>query len=102
MLLTAQSRLLIAIFYFLIISALFCLPGSVLPKESWLSKIYFDKWVHVGFFALLMLLWLWALEPPKKGIMKLLFTAALYGIIVEIVQDQFIPHRSFDISDWLA
>ncbi|HUQ97705.1 MAG TPA: VanZ family protein [Chitinophagaceae bacterium] len=103
MILSARIRLSLALLYFLIISFLFCLPGSVLPKEDWLSKIYFDKWVHIGFFAVLVVLWLWALLPSKKVLVWLLLAAAaVYGITVEIVQDQFIPNRSFDIGDWMA
>lgn len=81
---------------------MFCLPGSVLPNENWLSKIYFDKWVHIGFFAVLLLLWLWVLMPDKKGVLWLLAAAVLYGITVEFVQDRFIPNRSFDLGDWAA
>lgn len=91
-----------ACIYFIVISVLFFLPGSVLPKEDWLSKIYFDKWVHTGFFAVLVMLWLWVLMPEKKGVIWLIAAAALYGISVEIIQDRFIPNRSFDLGDWIA
>lgn len=91
-----------ACIYFVCISVLFFLPGSVLPKEDWLSKIYFDKWVHTGFFALLVIIWLWALMPIKRGVIRLVLTVVFYGIAVEVIQDRFVPNRSFDIGDWMA
>ena len=102
MVLTPRTRLAAAIMYFVFISVLFFLPGSVLPKEGWVSKIYFDKWVHIGFFAVLLLLWLWGLMPGKNGVVWLLVAAVLYGITVEFIQDRFIPNRSFDLGDWAA
>lgn len=102
MVILPRIRLVAAVLYSLFISVLFCLPGSVLPKEDWLSKIYFDKWVHIGFFAGLLVLWLWALRPGSKGIVWLLMAAVAYGFLVEIVQDQFVPNRSLDLGDWVA
>ena len=91
-----------ALLYFAVISFLFCLPGSAFPKNNWLSKVHFDKWVHIGFFALLLVLWLWALTPRTKGILGLLVAALLYGLLVELVQDRFIPNREMDMGDWAA
>jgi VanZ family protein len=103
MVLSSRSgRIATALLYFAVISFLFCLPGSAFPKNNWLSKVHFDKWVHIGFFALLVVLWLWALAPGKRGIVWLLLAAALYGLCVEVVQDRFIPNRSLDIGDWAA
>ncbi len=98
-----QVRLSIAVVYLVFISILFCLPGSAFPKDDWLDKVYFDKWVHIGFFALLIILWSWAVNSTqRKSIATLLIAAALYGITVEVVQDQFIANRGFDIGDWIA
>lgn len=102
MVIASPVRLALASVYFIFISILFFLPGSVLPKEDWLSQIYFDKWVHVGFFVALLLLWLWALKPAKKGALKIVVLAVFYGIAVEFIQDWFIPNRSFDLGDWAA
>jgi VanZ family protein len=99
-----KNSLLIAILWFLFISILFCLPGSALPKASWLDKIYFDKWVHVGLFFVLLWLWLWALKIKgvTNALILLCFFAIAYGITVEFVQDRFVPNRSFDLGDWAA
>ena len=96
-------RLSIAVLYLVLISILFCLPGAALPKVNWLSKIWFDKWVHIGFFALLIVVWLWAVKSTnRKMVVAILMAAAVYGFSVEIVQDQFIANRSFDVGDWIA
>jgi VanZ family protein len=102
MVVPAPIRFALALLYLSFISFLFFLPGSALPKNALLSKIYFDKWVHIGFFGGLLLLWCWAVLPSKRGFLWLLASAAAYGILVEIIQDQFVANRSFDIGDWLA
>jgi VanZ family protein len=102
MVISPRTRIAAALIYFIFISVLFFLPGSVLPKEDWLSKIYFDKWVHVGFFAVLLVLWLWALMPARRTAVWFIVAAVVYGIVVEFIQDRFIPNRSFDLGDWAA
>ena len=97
-----QSKAL-AISWIIIITTLFFLPGSTLPKEDWLSKIYFDKWVHIGLFAILIFLWRSAFEWKIANYnITLLLLAFLYGLAVEIIQQQWIPNRSFDIYDILS
>lgn len=102
MVLPARIRILLASFYIALVTVLFFLPGSALPKANWLSKVYFDKWVHIGFFLVLLLVWLWALTPARRGMVLLLAAAVGYGLLVEVIQDQFIVNRSFDLGDWLA
>ena len=82
------------------ISILFFLPGSALPKENWFDKIYIDKWVHVGLFAVLIFLWRSSFnwEINRYNVL-LLFLALLYGFIVELVQLYWVPNRSFDMYD---
>ena len=96
-------RLALAVLYFLFISVLFVLPGSAFPKDDWLAKIWFDKWVHIGLFAGLALAWCWALGVArKKALYIVCFVLAFYGIVVELVQHFFVPNRSYDIGDWIA
>ena len=97
------SRILLATLYFLFISVLFVLPGSAFPKDDWMAKIYFDKWVHIGLFAALAVAWSWALPIRQVKFLRTLFFALMfYGIMVELVQDRFVPNRSFDRGDWIA
>jgi|KBSMisStaDraftv2_1062788.scaffolds.fasta_scaffold593559_1 VanZ family protein len=93
----------VAIGWLILISILFFLPGSALPKENWFDKIYIDKWVHVGLFAVLIFLWRssfnWDINSYN---LFLLLTAVLYGFLVEVVQLYWIPNRSFDMYDVLS
>jgi VanZ family protein len=92
-----------ALGWLLIISVLFFIPGSSLPKETWFSKIYIDKWVHVGLFAGLVFLWRSAFTfPQKNGNLLLLAAAFIYGLAVELIQGQWVPRRDFDLVDLLS
>jgi len=100
-----------AIAWFITSIILLTLPGSDFPKEDWLDKIWFDKWVHIGMFALLVILWCLAMRSLKKNIsyqntIRLFWIIATlflgYGIIMEFIQKNFIPLRSFDIGDIVA
>jgi len=93
----------VAIGWLILISILFFLPGSALPKENWFDKIYIDKWVHVGLFAVLIFLWRssfnWDINSYN---LLLLLAAVIYGFLVEVVQLNWIPNRSFDMYDVLS
>ena len=91
-----------AVLWLIIISILFFLPGSALPKEEWLGTIHFDKWVHFGFFALLIFLWRYYFPPVAKYSILLLLAALVYGLGVELIQHHWIANRSFDIGDVMA
>ncbi|SDC86708.1 VanZ family protein [Niabella drilacis] len=94
--------------YFIITFVLLTLPGSAFPSEDIFDKIYFDKWVHIGLFSLLVFLWnLWVMRKGRLHRKIRIFIivsiiAFLYGIIMEYVQKWYIPNRSFDPGDILA
>lgn len=93
----------VAVLWLLIMCVLFFLPGSVLPEPNWLNQIHFDKIVHIGLFAILLFLWRSAFNLQGKNYYWMLFiTAILYGFLVEIVQLNWVPNRSFDLYDVLA
>ena len=103
--------LLAAIGWFITSVVLLTLPGTAFPQEDWLDKIWFDKWVHIGMFALLVILWclaMWSLKKdiPFRSLLRVFWIVAItflgYGIIMEFVQKNFIPYRSFDIGDIVA
>jgi VanZ family protein len=103
MVFSSKQRQSVLVLYFLLTCVLFCLPGSAFPKETWLDKIGFDKWVHIGLFLSLTHISCWALQVTvKKTLIKIFLFAVVYGIVVELVQDQFIPNRSMDLGDWAA
>ena len=96
-----------AAIWLIISTVLLTLPGSSFPKEDWLSKIWFDKWVHIGMFSIMVFLCCWAImKMGKSNLKKLFLIAALlslaYGIGMEFVQKYFIPNRSFDEGDIVA
>ncbi|MBO9618851.1 MAG: VanZ family protein [Niabella sp.] len=99
--------LIIALIYFIVTVILLTLPGSDFPKADFLEKIHFDKWVHIGMFALLVFLWdAWLaggkqITPFKKFIIVGVVALA-YGILMEFVQKYWIPGRSFDVTDMAA
>lgn len=95
------------IIWLIICTLLLTIPGSALPKEDWLSKIWFDKWVHISLFGFLVYLWCWFYFKTNKKELKRIFLlisilALLYGVGMEFVQKYFIPNRSFDGGDIIA
>lgn len=91
-----------AVIWLLFISVLFFLPGSALPKADWLNKVYFDKWVHAGFFALLIYSWRFYFPADVKYNGWILLFAFCYGMGVEVIQHYFVANRSFDLGDIAA
>ena len=97
-----SSRFLPAVSWFLFISVLFFLPGSALPSDDWMSAISFDKWIHIGLFGILIYLWSRAINAKGKKAFLLIFSAIVYGYLVEVCQDQWVVNRSFDWGDLVA
>ena len=98
-----------AIGWFVICTVLLVLPGSAFPKENWLSEIWFDKWVHIGLFALLVTLCCWgALKKTheqrllRKHFIVFTILAIVYGTGMEFVQEHLVINRSFDNGDIAA
>ena len=98
--------LLPAIIWFCIIFTLLVLPGRDLPREDFLSGIYFDKWVHAGLFGGLVFLFSF---PFKKAIplksrfyISIVLFAILYGVGMEFVQKYFTVDRDCDVNDMIA
>ena len=103
------STIVFAIIWFLIITILLCIPGTKLPKITWEDKIWFDKWIHVFLFMVLVILWSKAYSSKKnirvnlrKIFFQIMVLCLLYGILMELVQNYFIPFRSFDLFDIIA
>ena len=96
--------------WFFLVLVLISLPGSDIPTvETWLNDIYFDKWVHIGLFAVLTFLFIYPVTklgltlPVKKNTaIKIAIAACVWGLTTEFIQKFFIPDRSFDIFDLVA
>lgn len=98
-----------AIFWSAIIIILLSIPGSDLPEEtSFLSIPYFDKWVHLGIFALFVVLWCWYVNARRPATRRtgsficITIIAILLGYIMELVQKYFVPNRDYDLWDVVA
>lgn len=104
----SRFLLLTAILYFALTVILLTLPGSAFPQENFFSKIYFDKWVHIGMFGLLVFIWnFWVYKRlPRTAHLfsfRLVSLLALgYGLLMEFVQGCCISNRSADMGDFMA
>ena len=88
---------------------LFCLPGNKFPEKAWFEKIFLDKWAHIGLFAVMVVLWCLPFLhriQVRSRLHNLFIWIAItfigYGIIIEFVQENFIPNRTFGIDDMVA
>ena len=106
---TIQPSFVYPVLWLIISTLLLTIPGKEFPKQNWLEKIWFDKWVHIGLFAVMVLLWCWAIRRRNFNKEKLkrvfIFFAIFwfaYGIGMEFVQRHLIANRSFDIGDIIA
>jgi VanZ family protein len=101
------KRIIPAILWSGIIFFLCFLPGSTLPKEDWLDKIYFDKIVHATLYFILFFLVMYGINKASFSFKQQLIVAStvcvLQGMLIEFVQgSSFIQHRSFDVYDIVA
>lgn len=97
-------RIIPALLWSGIIFFLCFLPGSALPKEDWLDKIYFDKIVHAGLYFILFLLIVRIFETKTKSALIIAsLLCIVQGVLIEFVQgSSLIDHRSFDVYDIIA
>jgi VanZ family protein len=104
-----KPSFLLASTWLIISTILLSIPGTKFPKDDWLGKIWFDKWVHIGLFGLLVYLWCWSLVNNRKdagrlstGFLLIALGAFGYGVLMEFVQKYFVVNRSFDGEDIVA
>ncbi|MDO9375164.1 MAG: VanZ family protein [Bacteroidota bacterium] len=95
--------------WFFVVLVLLCMPGSDVPGASWLDKIFFDKWVHTGIFALLAFLFMLPVGlsslPDREKLqyfIRIAIATSLWGITTEFIQKYLVISRSFDLLDWAA
>lgn len=97
-----------AILGLMVATMLFCLPGEEFPEAGWLEDIQLDKIVHVGLFSTLVVLWCLpsGIRTNQQRINRVYLYITLaffaYGIAIEFIQRDFVPHRSFDFFDIVA
>lgn len=107
---TFQKKYLPGLIWFVIMCVLLFMPGNDVPKpENWMTKIFFDKWVHSGIFGLLTLLWMWPVaksnllnNQKKINFLVIAFIFIGWGLATEFIQKHFCTSRGFDLWDWAA
>ena len=104
-----QPSFIPAVCWLVISTFLLVIPGNSFPQENWLDKIWFDKWVHIGLFAVMVVLWCRAMLRMNLAVVRrrklFIFIAGLwliYGIGMEFVQKYLVVNRSFDAGDIMA
>lgn len=103
--LESRVLLVLAILYSTGITILFFIPTDGMPSVGFNG---IDKIVHIFFFFVLVLLWQLALFKrnvdviPKKIIFWILGAVLVYGIIIEVLQEQMTRSRTADPFDVLA
>lgn len=91
----------IAIFWLCLVTVLLVIPGSRFPKENWLDKLWFDKWVHIGLFSVMVFLWC-RITAKSSFFFLIAFLFLLYGTGMEFVQKYFVANRGFEFLDIVA
>lgn len=106
---TFNPAFLSGIAWLIISTILLTIPGTAFPTENFLDKIFFDKWIHIGLFAILVFLFCWSFSKKQnsgkklKKIFIVIFSlAVVYGISMEFVQKYFIANRGFELGDIIA
>lgn len=109
MLKKVQLSFLPAIIWLTLSTFLLIIPGSALPQQNWLGKIWIDKWIHIWMFAILVWLFCRAIHKGHTKNTNLTNTFIIiallcitYGIAMEYVQKYFVANRSFDTGDIIA
>jgi drug/metabolite transporter (DMT)-like permease len=93
----------------LIIQVLLCLPGSAFPKSDLFDIPHLDKIVHIILFGGFVGSWCYYLflknisASRLKSLFFIVFLIAMAnGIILEFIQRDYIPNRSFEEGDIIA
>ncbi len=89
-----------------ILTTLSLLPGSTFPEISWSAMLSLDKIAHVVIYMLLFLVIardqkLASGYSQRKGMLILLFLSG-YGVLLEVLQQNFFTGRYFEVLDIIA
>lgn len=78
------------------------MPGKKMPVVDWPLGIPLDKWAHFAVYGV----WMWLLFPmailKEFSRLKIALSAALFGLLMEVLQAAFTRDRIFEISDIAA
>ncbi len=93
----------------LLILSLCAIPGSQLPRLSFLDWLRSDKIVHLFLFGVLSFLFLKGFQRQSTFIslhhspkLYSFFICAAYGIAIELLQEYVFSHRTGEVYDAIA
>ncbi len=90
----------------LIIFGLSIMPGVSLPAMSWMDYLAPDKLAHAIVYGVFSYLAIRAYSSDNQVLSKHLVLAVLitsgYGVLMELIQENFFPHRFFEVPDIIA
>ncbi len=95
-------RWLLPIIWMGIIVYLSLMPASDLPNHDLFRLLFVDKWIHAFLFFILALLLFYSWEINESYLLKavvLSFTCILFGISIEVMQNEFTTTRKFEWLD---
>lgn len=103
------QRFIPALLWLALSIVLLCLPGSRIPKYPWLATIHADKWIHIGLFGMLCILFALPVRSDSltdqqklRWLLVISLAGILYGVLIEFVQKNWVLNRSFEFQDILA
>ena len=105
----AFKKFLPGIAWFFIVGFLTLMPGKDVPDVGWLNIPNLDKLVHIILFGGLTLFF--CLPYFKTGLsfqkkrhifIRISLSMILWGLMIEVIQEFFVPGRGFEWLDLLA
>lgn len=95
--------------WFFIVAILTLMPGKEVPEVGWLKIPQLDKLVHVAMFGGLTLFFSlpylksgFSAEKKRNIFIRISLCMIIWGLIIEVIQEYFVPGRGFEWLDLLA
>ena len=96
----------VCIVYSLLVTVLFLYPFKEIASVNFILPV--DKLIHVLIYFSLSFLWISyynniaKYKIKKKSIIIIILLCFFYGIVIELIQEIFIPFRGLDLFDVFA
>ncbi|MEX0636512.1 MAG: VanZ family protein [Ferruginibacter sp.] len=99
-----------AVLWTVLLLALLCTPGKDLPNlGEWTELIKLDKWLHILFFGMMALFYMFPLMQKKLPrpllqvqFLKISLAVCVWGFCTECIQYFWVSGRTFDLYDAVA
>jgi len=103
-----RKLFIISLIWAVVILILCAIPGNSLPRGRWFHIPNLDKIVHAALYFPLAFFLIAEFDLSKNNILRLtgplltMVIVALYGGLIEILQEKFFVNRSSDIVDFFS